>query len=205
MVFNCLFLLCELVLCIFATYPPWGEWRTLVKIDPLVYPLKKMTVWRSSSEVTRLKEVAQEEAVATTTWMCSNIWPTYGAKQRRSSDCWISPWSFWTGGRSRRQRRQMVEGEDVEARSRQEDQCQLYHAAKMQKQELSPTRSTTTLKANHNRRNNNSSLRINTQGTGIPRETNWIGIKPLKSKDVYWVQIVQPDGEDTQRSALDWE
>ena len=188
MVFNCIFLLSELVLCVSAIYPSWGEWQTLDKIDPLVYPSKKMWVQRSSRLTARLEEDAQEEAVATTMWTCSSIWPTYGAKQRCSPDCWSSPWSFWTGGRRRRQRRQMVEGEDMKERIRQEDQRQLYRAAKMQNQERPPTRSTTTLKANHNRRDNNSSLHITTQGTGIPREANWIGIRPLKPKDVHRVQ-----------------
>jgi len=173
----------------------------LDKIDPLVYPSKKMPVRRSSRLTARLEEAAQEEAVATTAWTCSSIWPTCGAKQRCSPNCWSSPWSFWTGGRRRRQRRQMVEGEDTKERSRREDQRQLCRAAKMQNQERPPTRSTTTLKDNHNRRDDNSSLHINTQGTGIPRETNWIGIRPLKSKDVTpGTKIVQLDREDTQRS-----
>ena len=90
--------------------------------------------------------------------------------------------------RWRHRRRRSRKRKSRERRSRQEDQCQLYHAAKMQKQELSPTRSTTTLKANHNRRDDNSSLHITTQGTGIPREANWIVIRPLKPKDVLWVQ-----------------
>ena len=40
--------------------------------------------------------------------------------------------------------------------------------AKMQKQERPSARRTTTPRANHNRNNDNSSLRINTQGTGYP-------------------------------------
>ena len=45
-------------------------------------------------------------------------------------------------------------------------------ATKVQKQDRSPMGSTTTPRANNYRSNNNSSLRINTQSIGVPRETN---------------------------------
>ena len=59
------FLLSELVMCVFAIYPPWGEWRTQSKIDSFIYPSQKMPVQRSSSEIACLEEDAQQETTAT--------------------------------------------------------------------------------------------------------------------------------------------
>ena len=186
MILNCIFVLSELVLSVSVNYPPWGEWRTLRQDRSFSLSFEedvssKIQPFDSMFMRSRLRGSSRHGMR-----MCSSIWSTYGARQRCSPDCWSSPWSFWIGGRRRRQGVRWSRGKCGTNQWR--DQYSNFHSVNKPKQERSLTRSTTTSRVNHNRSNSKSRPQINAQDIGKPPEMNWTRSKTLKPKDVHRVQ-----------------